>query len=175
MNNERVQFEKGIMRLSAFDPLSNQYETRILTLPQLPLFEPLDLMFDYTGSHSNRVPRMTKSCNSKKSNHNDTSNILIQPRRCQSIPNLCKQTNSKYHHSNVHVYHILFIISIKDLIAPRSIKSKKGLSNAFHAVAAFIQKATTTTATAMNKKEQQRQNIIACENWWMSSPPISSY
>ncbi|KAI9357873.1 hypothetical protein BD770DRAFT_388559 [Pilaira anomala] len=157
MNNERIQFEKGIMRLSAFDPLSNQYETRILTLPQLPLFEPLDLMFDYTGNHSNRVPRMTKSCSSKKSNHNATSNILIQPRRCQSIPNLCKQTNSKYHHT------------------PRSIKSKKGLSNAFHAVAAFIQKATTTTATAMNKKEQQRQNIIACENWWMSSPPISSY
>ncbi|GAA5817127.1 hypothetical protein MFLAVUS_010667 [Mucor flavus] len=144
-NNEKLHFDKGIMRLSAYDPLSNQYETRILALPELPLLESLESMFDHNG----RVLRMTKSCNSKKTNHHHSSSILIQPRRCQSNPSLCKQ--------------------IKQHNVARSIKSKKGLSNAFHAVATFIQKATS------NNKKLQRQNNMICENWWMSSPPISSF
>jgi hypothetical protein len=100
--NDRLQFDKGIMRLSAYDPLSNQYETRILTLPELPLFESLEHLFTKSSNEAIKVDhlkplRMTKSCNNKKSSprsilQGSSSNNTV-PRRCQSNPNLKKSLN----------------------------------------------------------------------------------
>lgn len=87
-----------------------------------------------------------------------------------------------------------------------SIRSKRSLSNAFHAVAGFIQKANKKIrSTYVHEKEwstetwldeirlssdssistldlvpvptwsSSRPVMPACENWWTSSPPISSF
>jgi hypothetical protein len=111
--NDCLQFDQGIMRLSLFDPLSNQYETRILTLPELPLLESLENLFDNAALSTNTARgalRMTKSCHNSNTSSNNaaaallkkaiyatngatsSSNSLIStPRRCQSNPNLTKQ------------------------------------------------------------------------------------
>jgi hypothetical protein len=95
-NNDRLQFDKGIMRLSAYDPLSNQYETRILTLPELPLLESLEHLFTKSSNEVIKVDhlkplRMTKSCkSSSRSNLQGNSSNHAVPRRCQSNPNLKK-------------------------------------------------------------------------------------
>lgn len=102
VNNDRLQFDRGIMRLSAYDPSSNQYETRILTLPELPLLESLEHLFTKSSNEVIKVDhlkplRMTKSCNNKKSSSRsisqDTSSSNTVPRRCQSNPNLKKSMN----------------------------------------------------------------------------------
>lgn len=156
--NNSLRFDKGVMRLSAFDPQSNQYETRILKLPELPLLESLENMFDNSGR---KILRMTKSCNSKKSENGSSTSlnsIGSQPRRCQSQPNLSKQQQQQQQRK-------------KTLLVP-SIRSKKTLSSAFQAVAGLFQKGTNNS-TNQKMSLQQRQNLT-CDNWWMSSPPISS-
>lgn len=155
--NNSLRFDKGVMRLSAFDPQSKQYETRILTLPELPLLESLENMFDNSGKV---VLRMTKSCcNNKKFTNNGSSNslnsIVSQPRRCQSHPNLSKQQQPPQQKKPVFV---------------SSIRSKRSLSSAFQAVAGLFQKGTNSSE---KMSLQQRQNLT-CDNWWMASPPISS-
>ncbi|CAO3646142.1 unnamed protein product [Mucor hiemalis] len=184
--NDSLQFDKGIMRLSAYDPLSNQYETRILTLPELPLLESLEHLFD-----SNTVRpalRMTKSCSNKKSvitRSNSVSNLNNLPRRCQSNPNLSKKQQQQK----------------KPKIAGGHIRSKRSLSSAFNAVAGFIQKAAnkktrsqqwsketwvdeirlsrSSSISSFSKSSSFRNQYFdttkTCENWWMSSPPVSSF
>lgn len=156
-NSNCLRFDKGVMRLSAFDPLSNQYETRILTLPELPLLESLENMFDNSGRV---VLRMTKSCCNNKKSVNTSNTSLnsigsIHPRRCQSHPNLSKQQQQPQQK--------------KYTVLASSIRSKRTLSSAFNAVAGLFQKGTSNEKI----RSQQRQNLT-CDNWWMSSPPISS-
>lgn len=102
------------MRLSLFDPSSNQYETRILTLPELPLLESLENLFDNVAARNNvhgGVLRMTKSCHNSSSNgsvgamkkihavgvNNNSSSVSLvsSPRRCQSNPNFSKQQQTQ--------------------------------------------------------------------------------
>ncbi|KAI7889682.1 uncharacterized protein EV154DRAFT_513734 [Mucor mucedo] len=170
--NNSLRFDKGVMRLSAFDPQSNQYETRILKLPELPLLESLENMFDNSGR---KILRMTKSCcNSKKPvNGSSTSlnSIGSQPRRCQSQPDLSKQQQQQQQQQQKQQQQQQQQ-QRKKTVFVSSTRSKKTLSSAFQAVAGLFQKGTNTSS---NEKMslQQRQNLT-CDNWWMSSPPISS-
>lgn len=87
----QLEFEQGIMKLSAYDPLSKQYETRILSLPEVPLLESLEYLINNETAYTKPL-RLTKSCNNKRSNN--LSSSALSPRRCQSNPNLCKQQSS---------------------------------------------------------------------------------
>jgi hypothetical protein len=177
-HQQQLEFNQGVMKLSAYDPSSKKYETRILRLPEVPFLEPLEYLIN---NETNKPLRLTKSCNNKRIN-NHTSTITLTPRRCQSNPNLYKKQQSYQNN------------------AP-SIRSKRSLSGAFNAVTGFIQKA------AKNKKQKSstsswsnetwydeirlssdssistlnlntpsyptRQTIaLSCENWWKSSPPL---
>jgi hypothetical protein len=89
----QLEFKQGIMKLSAYDPLSKQYETRILSLPEVPLLESLEYLIN---NESIKPLRLTKSCNTKQ------QKSLANMRRCQSNPNLQRQEkkNGKYIYSN---------------------------------------------------------------------------
>ena len=196
--NDCLQFDQGIMRLSAFDPLSNQYETRILTLPELPLLESLEHLFD----NSRPALRMSKSCSNKKTVVTRRSSIILNnttslPRRCQSNPNLTKKQQKKigkkkYREISDKTCHSF----VYYVVGGGPMRPKRSLSGAFNAVAGFIQKATnkklrsTTTwsrDTWIDEIRLSSSSISSlsspqpvplnssCENWWMSSPPISSF
>lgn len=112
INTRQLQFDKGIMRLSAYDPVSNQYETRTLTLPELPLLESLEHLFNTTAATAtagtassnaientgSKLLRLTKSCNNKKSSKRNSirHDVVLTPRRCQSNPNLSKQQQKSF-------------------------------------------------------------------------------
>lgn len=111
INTRQLQFDKGIMRLSAYDPVSNQYETRTLTLPELPLLESLEHLFNTTtttapasstviesNNTGSKLLRLTKSCNNKKSAKKNSirHDVVLTPRRCQSNPNLSKQQQKSF-------------------------------------------------------------------------------
>lgn len=108
INTRQLQFDKGIMRLSAYDPVSNQYETRTLTLPELPMLESLEHLFNTTPSSASssvamentggKLLRLTKSCNNKKSSKRNSirNDVVLTPRRCQSNPNLSKQQQKSF-------------------------------------------------------------------------------
>ncbi|CAO3667034.1 unnamed protein product [Umbelopsis vinacea] len=51
----KIQFDNGVMILSAVDPLSNRMSIQILQLPQPPKLEPLDFHFESVSSHRKRV------------------------------------------------------------------------------------------------------------------------
>lgn len=51
----KIQFDNGVMILSAVDPLSNRMSIQILQLPQPPKLEPLDFLFESVSSHRKRV------------------------------------------------------------------------------------------------------------------------
>jgi hypothetical protein len=113
-NTRQLQFDKGIMRLSAYDPISNQYETRTLTLPELPLLESLEHLFNSNNNNNNsnsstttinsiensnsKSLRLTKSCNNKKASKRNSirHDVVLTPRRCQSNPNLSKQQQKSF-------------------------------------------------------------------------------
>lgn len=111
INTRQLQFDKGIMRLSAYDPVSNQYETRTLTLPELPMLESLEHLFNNNSNNNNnstatnstennnsKLFRLTKSCNNKKSSKRNSirHDVVLTPRRCQSNPNLSKQQQKSF-------------------------------------------------------------------------------
>lgn len=50
-----IQFDNGVMILSAVDPLSNRMSVQILQLPDLPKLEPLNLMFEPKSANRKRV------------------------------------------------------------------------------------------------------------------------
>lgn len=50
-----IQFDNGVMILSAVDPLSNRMSVQILQLPDLPKLEPLNLMFEPKTTNRKRV------------------------------------------------------------------------------------------------------------------------
>ncbi|GAB5590110.1 hypothetical protein Unana1_05010 [Umbelopsis nana] len=50
-----IQFDNGIMILSAVDPLSNRMSIQILQLPQPPKLEPLDFLFEPVSTNRKRV------------------------------------------------------------------------------------------------------------------------
>ncbi|KAL7320911.1 hypothetical protein PS15m_000749 [Mucor circinelloides] len=143
INTRQLQFDKGIMRLSAYDPVSNQYETRTLTLPELPLLESLEHLFNTTttapasstiiesNNTGSKLLRLTKSCNNKKSAKRNSirHDVVLTPRRCQSNPNLSKQQQKS------------FKATTTPINGGGPMRSKRSLSSAFHAVAGFIQKA----------------------------------
>ncbi|GAN01341.1 hypothetical protein MAM1_0006d00774 [Mucor ambiguus] len=209
VNTRQLQFDKGIMRLSAYDPVSNQYETRTLTLPELPLMESLEHLFNNTNitptaslsttmeNTGNKLLRLTKSCNNKKSSKRNSirHDVVLTPRRCQSNPNLSKQQQMSFKATAT---------SIQSGRGP--MRSKRSLSSAFHAVAGFLQKANKKIrSTYIHDKEwsaetwldeirlssdssistldlvpvstwsSTRSVMPACENWWTGSPPISSF
>ncbi|KAI8644522.1 hypothetical protein BD408DRAFT_413219 [Parasitella parasitica] len=202
VNTRQLQFDKGIMRLSAYDPVSNQYETRTLTLPELPLMESLEHLFNSNIATVNsphvenngKLLRLTKSCNNKKSTKRNSirHDVVLTPRRCQSNPNLSKQQQK----------------SFKAVATGGGgpIRSKRSLSSAFQAFAGFIQKAnkkirstyvvekewpaetwldeirlssessiSTLDLVPVSSWSSSRPVMPACENWWTGSPPISSF
>lgn len=51
----KIQFDNGVMILSAVDPLSNRMSIQILQLPHPPKLEPLDFLFEPTANSRKRV------------------------------------------------------------------------------------------------------------------------
>lgn len=168
INTRQLQFDKGIMRLSAYDPVSNQYETRTLTLPELPLLESLEHLFNTTPNVSpsttmdntgGKLLRLTKSCNNKKSPKRNSirHDVVLTPRRCQSNPNLSKQQQKSLKATATSIHS-----------GGGPMRSKRSLSSAFHAVAGFLQKA--------NKKI--RSTYIHDKEWstetWLDEIRLSS-
>ncbi|KAK4516983.1 uncharacterized protein ATC70_000311 [Mucor velutinosus] len=171
IHTRQIQFDKGIMRLSAYDPVSNQYETRMLTLPELPLLESLEHLFNTTATTATASPstvmentggkllRLTKSCNNKKSSKRNSirHDVVLTPRRCQSNPNLSKQQQKSFKATATAIHN-----------GGGPMRSKRSLSSAFHAVAGFIQKA--------NKKI--RSTYIHDKEWstetWLDEIRLSS-
>ncbi|KAI9279505.1 hypothetical protein BC943DRAFT_167518 [Umbelopsis sp. AD052] len=51
----KIQFDNGVMILSAVDPLSNRMSIQILQLPHPPRLEPLDYLFEPTANSRKRV------------------------------------------------------------------------------------------------------------------------
>lgn len=98
-HQQQLEFNQGVMKLSAYDPSSKKYETRILRLPEVPFLEPLEYLIN---NETNKPLRLTKSCNNKRIN-NHTSTITLTPRRCQSNPNLYKKQQS-YQNNGKYIY-----------------------------------------------------------------------
>lgn len=98
LTNSELQFDQGIMRLSSFDPLSNQMKTRILCLPELPALESLEHLFTTPAapsptkdsSNSSSSLRVSKSLVSKSS----AARHGKAPRRCYSNPSLSKMNGA---------------------------------------------------------------------------------
>ncbi|RCH92295.1 hypothetical protein CU098_009897 [Rhizopus stolonifer] len=184
-----VQFDQGIMRLSAYDPLSDQYETRVLTLPQLPSFESLEHLFNEDPI---KPLRMTKSCCHKSS----TEQLRI--RRCQSNPNFTQPTLYPVKPKKGKIIArdcSLFTLFI--YLGGGPIRTKRSL---FHAFTDFIQKANkkirptkkdvwtketkfdelrlssdSSISTLQLVQPSISHSSLLLENWWLSSPPISAH
>ncbi|KAI7897880.1 uncharacterized protein BX663DRAFT_526774 [Cokeromyces recurvatus] len=158
-NTHRLQFDKGIMKLYAYDPFSNQYKTRILTLPELPSFEPLEYLFNNES---------ISSCNDNK--------LIVETKHSEN-------NKSPHHPIQVSPYHTKEkIVTTID----RPTRPKRTLSDAFHAAfSGFIHsnkksqncwKAETCFIELRVSAEKSTYPLQhPCENWWMSSPSIHSF
>ncbi|KAI8975151.1 hypothetical protein BDF20DRAFT_589031 [Mycotypha africana] len=101
-NENILQFDQGVMTLSAYDPLRNQYQkSRVLQLPKLPLLESLEHLFIENNSSNNsnsiRPTKSTRSAQMRRSSSRGHNELLLdgidkdissfnRRRRCQSNP-----------------------------------------------------------------------------------------
>ncbi|KAI9486986.1 MAG: hypothetical protein EXX96DRAFT_551430 [Benjaminiella poitrasii] len=182
INNRELQFDKGVMKLSAYDPLSNQYETRILSLPELPLLESLEHLFSNNDVPTTKMLRMSKSCsNSKKSastryirSNNSITNesnsfytAKAPRRRCKSSPgtsspNILKEQPGKNITKEKVIAYIILKYSIVVSGGPMR-STKRTLLTAFNsAITGLIQK-----TTMIDKKAHYQTDCWKAETWFI--------